>query len=398
MPDNHSLEDEAVLYVLGRLTDAERAEFEAQLAQSAELRALVHELEEGAVVLAGAVPRRRPPPQVWQQIERTVAEETKRKVETPSFWTGWLHNGWAAAAACLVGWSLYATWVHRAATPVLSPSQVAAEAASTREATGVNSLKTQTEGAMPQPPAMTNTGRQPQLNLAAQTKENGALRRQLAELENQVTHLSEVLTQQQALLSESSRLKFFQLVPTSEDGTGAPTAIPSAEQQRALFLAMARELGWLQSTNGNGQEPQNSHVNGSPTNFAGIDFVNLHPDTNEATHPVNPQLQSGIASTDTSDASSSSSAIPGFVSGTNVIVIVGTSAATAGSSLTFSTGTASQGSQFLGTAVLGNNPLVVTIPMGNMSADGVNLTVTTATPSGSFNTFGPSVQPVAPPP
>jgi uncharacterized coiled-coil protein SlyX len=395
MPDHHLLEDQAVLYVQGHLTDAERAEFKTQLAQSAELRALVHELEEGAVVLAAAVPQRRPPPHVWQQIERTVAGETKRKVETPLFWIRWLQNGWAAAAACLVGWLLYATWVHRAATPVPSPSQVAAEAASTRESTALNSFKTQTEGAMPQSSAMTNTGRQPQINSPAQMEENALLRRQIAGLENRVTHLSETVTQQQTLLSESSRLKFFRLVPSSEGGTGAPAAIPSAEQQRALFLAMARELGWIQSTNGYGQESQSRHLDGSPTNFAGIDFVNLHPDASETTHLINPSVVA--SSTDTPDMSPSISAIPGFVSGTNVVMIVGTSAAPIGSLLTFWSSTAGQGSQPLGTAVLANNTLVVTIPMGNMPPDGLNITVTTSAPSGSSNTVGPFVEPVTPP-
>jgi len=44
--------------VLGGLTEEERGEFEARLAESAGLRALVRELEEGAVAVAMASPQR----------------------------------------------------------------------------------------------------------------------------------------------------------------------------------------------------------------------------------------------------------------------------------------------------------------------------------------------------
>ena len=108
MSDLHLLEDAATLYVLGRLTEAERGEFEAHLAESAELRALVRELEEGAVAVALASPRRRAPQLVWEQIEKRVTEDTKPRVLALSPWFGWLKSGWAVAAALLAGWLLYA--------------------------------------------------------------------------------------------------------------------------------------------------------------------------------------------------------------------------------------------------------------------------------------------------
>src|SRR6266542_4168642 len=113
MPDLYSPEDEAALYVLGELTAVERREFEARLAQSADLRVLVRELEEGAVALSMASPRRRPPREVWTRIEKAVTSQTRRKVVIPAFWVGWWRHGWAAAAACSVGWLLYALWTHR---------------------------------------------------------------------------------------------------------------------------------------------------------------------------------------------------------------------------------------------------------------------------------------------
>src|SRR4030095_9895231 len=97
----HRLEGEATLYVLGRLDDAQRREFESELAQSADLRKLVQELEEGAVALAISAPRRDPPREVWSRIENEVAREASSRVTLGAWWAHWWRHGWAAAAACL---------------------------------------------------------------------------------------------------------------------------------------------------------------------------------------------------------------------------------------------------------------------------------------------------------
>ncbi len=52
MPDLPSPEDDAALYVLNGLSAGERRDFESRLAQSADLHALVRELEEGTTALA----------------------------------------------------------------------------------------------------------------------------------------------------------------------------------------------------------------------------------------------------------------------------------------------------------------------------------------------------------
>lgn len=396
MSDLHLLEDEATLYVLGRLTEAGRGEFEAHLAQSAELRALVRELEEGAVAVAMASPRRRAPQQVWQRIEKAVTEKTKPRVMDPSFWFGWLRNGWAAAAACLVGWLLYALWADRAGSPDVAPVPLASEVNVQPGGMPTDSVRTETGGVTPQPRNVTNTEqRSPQANPLAAMRELGALRLQNAELVKQVTHLSQVLTQQQALLSESSRLKFFQLGPTSNGGAGATNAIPSPELQRALLLAMARELGWLQS-------PGSTQSGSTQANQGGVDFVDLHPGTNETTTPTNLQSQIETEPADTSEPpsqmSASASTIPGFVSGTNVVLAFDSSVVPTGSDLTFWTGNSIQGFQSLGSAVLGNNPLVVAIPFANATLDGRNFTVTAGTSSGSSNVIGQFPPPGLTPP
>src|SRR5215475_11937904 len=98
MPDFHSTEDEATLYVLGELTAAERAEFEARMAKSVELRQMVRELEEGVGALATGLPRRRPPSEIWSGIEKAVSRQRKPDV---SWWRVFWRNGWAAAVVCL---------------------------------------------------------------------------------------------------------------------------------------------------------------------------------------------------------------------------------------------------------------------------------------------------------
>src|SRR5881628_2649042 len=273
MPDLYSPEDEAALYVLGELTAAERRAFEARLAQSAELRTLVRELEEGAVALSMASPRRRPPQEVWTRIEKAVASEARRKVMIPAFWVGWWRHGWAAAAACLVGWLLYVLWAHRPGPSGASSMPVASGVNSQAGVTLADSHQDKTGNITQQDNAEDNAALQV---LQARTQEIGALRWQIAELTNRMTHLSQALTQQQALLSESSRLKFFQLGPPYAGSNGATTLQVSPDLQRALLLAMARELGWTPSA-------APSDVGGTEstrTAHAGADFVDLRPGSN----------------------------------------------------------------------------------------------------------------------
>lgn len=386
MSELHLIEDEATLYVLGGLTEAERGEFEARLARSAELRALVRELEEGAVAVAMASPRRRAPQQVWEQIEKAVTEEAKSRVMDFSRWFGWLRNGWAAAAACLVGWLLYAVWADRAGSPDVTPAPLASGVNVQPGGLPTDSARTETSGGTPLPRNATDTERRsPQASTLAVAGENGALRLQNAELARQVMHLSQVLTQQQALLSESGRLKFFQLGPLSDGGAGATDAVPSSELQRALFLAIARELGWLTS-------PGSTQPGSTQTNQGGVDFVDLHPGTNETTTRINlqSQIETQPAGTPESPllASVSGHAIPGFVSTTNVFLAFDSSVVPTGSDLNFWSGNSIQGFQFLGSAVLGNNRLVVAIPFANATPDGMNFTVTAGNGSGSFNVIG----------
>src|ERR1700722_8849999 len=133
MSELHPSEDKAAQYLLGGLTDAERREFEAELANSAELRALLRELEESSVLLALSSPQRRPPAKVWQAIEKSVANDPKAKEPIPAFWTIQAWHGWAAAAAVLLGWLLYAFWVNHPTSLDLSKSASGPNAPSARD-------------------------------------------------------------------------------------------------------------------------------------------------------------------------------------------------------------------------------------------------------------------------
>jgi hypothetical protein len=391
MPDSHTLEDQAALYVSGGLTPAELCEFEASLAESAELRALVRDLEEGAGVLAMAVPQRRPPQHVWQRIEEAIAEESKRKIVAISFWSGWWRSGWAAAAACLMGWLLHALWINRSSFQDDSPSLVAQHDQSQPGMTLTDAARMDTGDLTPPVPGITNAGTR-SLQMAstiAPTKEISALRGQIAQLQRQVGQLSQVLTQQQALLADSGRLKFFQLIPSSGNGVGATTIPPSPDLQRALLLALSRELGWRSAAD------RQSH-----SNQGEIDFVDLHPGANEPVNPGQSQLEPGRTETagDATLVSASVTGIPAVVLGDRAYLAFDSSVVTNGTALTFFAGTSSLGFQTLGTAVLGSNRLVVTVPLGNATSDGLGITVNATTSSGLFNTFVPIPTPASRPP
>lgn len=367
MPDLHLPEDEAALYVLGGLSGEERREFEALLAQSEELCALVRELENGAVALAQAAPHRRPPKQVWQRIEKAVAQETKSTVKYPAFWFGWLRNGWAAAAMCLLGWLLYAFLVNRHA------SEIAATAIPQHQAAVPNSNPVRTQVvAKPLPSPVANV----QLKLLqTRAQEIGELRRKIAQMEMEATQLSRSLARQTAALSESNRIKFYQLVSASSASVDANVAPLSPGLQRALLMAIARELGWLpvesksdaQTGGGTGQ---------TPVNIDGVDFVDLRPNTNRVAYqpPVQPRAQS--AATEPPGTS-----IPVFVAGDNLVVAVDSTVAPPDSSVTFTVTDANQ-NEISGTATLGENPMVVTIPLSYGVTHGGLTPLNLSTPDG----------------
>lgn len=370
MVERHPSKEEAARYVLGQLLPAAQHEFEMQLAQSAALRGLVQELEEGVAALARAVPQRPPPVRTRSLIEQAIAQDSQQKVVTPPRWSTWWRNGWAAAAACLLGWLGYALWTQRGEVRSEVPVIVTTENVPTTASSGPK----ENDHAVP----FSNDAAVVAATNARQEQEN--LRWQIATLQNQVLQLSQVVARQQAILLEPERFKFFPLATNVVGADGATTPL-SPGLQRALFYAMARELGWLPALPSG--EPQNTPT-GTATNHLGINFVDLNPATNNPPDPVERQSQEDepLQQVYLAPASVGSSGnIPGFISGTNLVMAFDSSVVPNGSAVTFWAG-----NQWIGSTVTGDNPTVVTIP--TTTPPGWNVTVTANSVSGSSNVIG----------
>lgn len=384
MADLHPYEDQAVLYLLDRLPADERREFETRLAESAELRALLRELEDGSAALAMTAPRRRPPAQIWKRIETAVNQERERETDAPVFWLRWWRWGWAAAAVLLAGWLFHALWMHRAPSASEASS---AQAKHPREATpdAARNLATAHEAGNPLPP---------QAESAHTALMIAGLRHQITDLSNHLTQLSQSVAHQQALLLETNRLKFFQLT-TDPDRSAATNAPVSPGLQRALFIAMARELGWLSS----GSNPDLALTGSFPviqpdqrlpsaSNIAGVDFVDLRSGSNAVVHPplqTDTQRGGNLPEPDPL-TTAAAGGVPGFISGTNAVLAFDGSVVAPGSRLTFWSSASGEWYQLIGSSVLGNHPMVVTVPFS--AGAGATLTVTAGNDSGSSNILG----------
>lgn len=342
MPDPRLPEDDAASYVLGGLSAKDRREFEARLAESEELRTLVRDLEDATVALTMASPPRRAPQRIWKGIEEAVAHQSKSSLA--AFWFGWWRNGWAAASICLIGWVLYAFLAHRPtsriATSKISHDGIEAAISQTRTQAVSNPLPSPTNIAMKL--------------LQARAQELAELRRKIAQMEKERMQLSRSLARQSAALSESNRIKFCQLLPASSVNADGATAPLSPGLQRAMLMAIARELGWFESGPG---APADGRFAQTPFSINGIDFVDLHPTTNGVADqpPVQPATQS--AATPPAQPT-----IPGFVAGNKLVVAVDSTVAPPQSAVTFTVTDANQ-NETGGTVVLGDNPTVVAIPI-----------------------------------
>ncbi len=391
------LAEEATRYLLGELSPEERSRFEAHLAESAELRALVRQLEEGALALSMAAPRHEPPRRTWERIEKAIERETTPRAGLAELWMRFWRNGWAVAAAAVIGWALYALYAHQSPVPSVPVGPVAAG----------NQPRSHTVAVQPAPrsapepgqPASAEKAILPQL-LSAKTQEIAVLHWRLAEQTNRLAQLARALDHQQALLTEPGRVKFLQLTPNSVAATNlAPV---SKELQRALFLAMARELGWAApGTTAPDGEAQAAGSTGA-TNQAPVDFVDLRSATNPLAEsspaPVSAPVSPGSAADSTLQAAAGSSAsVPGFVSGTNAVLAFDSSVVPSGTSLSFWTAASGGQYQSLGTTTVGNNPVVVTVPFSANDPNGSSLTIMSASPGGLSNVFQFSTPGVFPP-
>ena len=391
MPDFHSPEDEATLYVLGELAAAERAEFEARMAKSAELRQMVRELEEGMVVLATGAPRRRPPAELWSGIEKAVSRSSRPEV---AWWGVFWRNGWAAAVLCLIGWLVYAIVLsgrNHAKTSAIQPTPVHETVAATTPPAPAHAAS------LPRTP--TNGERQ---LLQVRAEEISDLQLRIAALAQETNDLSQLLALERARLGETNRLKLYQFTPVSAangDAAVAPQLSPA--MQRAVLISMGRELGLLPMSSSK-VPPGTGHTTST---VGGIDFVDLRPPTGAPDNqpanpsPVPPATQTpaqlgnqplGQPEVESQVADVTEPSIPAFVSGDKLVVGLDPSVIPINSTVTLS---------FAGTSygvhsgswdfVMGQNPTMVTLPGSTTSVFGTSgggiLTITTVTGSGISN-------------
>jgi len=441
MAEPRPFEDEATLYVLGRLGRAKRRRFEARLKTSPELRILVRDLEAGTVVLAIAMPEHQPPPQMWDRIHDAVAHEAERKVVARSFLFALFRSGWAAAACIMIGWLIYALWVldsHEMSPAILS-GELSQSDPEPRGVAGAEAARH-----LPEPRGPINVAPAPGTTPLVRAGDVAALRREIRDLEDQLAHMSQVLTQQQTFPSSPGQLAFFHLVPTSGDGTTARAVKPpSPELQRALLLGMERELGWLRPStatppaNAEKQsEPESQESEAAEAADLGVKFVDLPTEPGgqpAAASPIGKEeakkLKSILAETPTAPAETATpnlsetatpdesampteSTIPAFRSGTNLVLAIDSSVVPSLGTNAVTVWTAPRPAPFqirgwarndwppamasvngtgstlsaLGTFTVGNAPTLLTIPLGSPSAGAPGTLIFTVggSPNGPF--------------
>lgn len=397
-PDRHPQADEAALYVLGQLPPNARHQFEIQLTQSAELRALVQELEAGVEATARAVPQRPPPPQTWTAIEKAIAQEVERKVITPPFWTQWWRSGWAAAAACLLALIGYAWWSPQNQKPLATASPPVAEE-SPAAISGIETMPARPVANRANIAASTNltviaTATLPTSPTAEPANpELASLRWQITALRTQLEELAQVVARQKELLAEPGRFKFFPLADSHPPETEATPATPmSPGLQRAMFYAMARDMGWVSRTSASEAQNNNSAASATTVTTAwGVDFVDIGKSTAAATTAATGSTEA--QKPPNSPAISirpSGNNIPGYLgeNGTFVMALDST-IAPRDSQVFIMNGTSVEGYHLIGSALLRDNPMVISFSSDALANGDV---LVTATPAGGASNFIGSFQ------
>jgi hypothetical protein len=373
MPEPMTNADDAASYVLGTLGARERRRFEARLKKSPELRTMVRSLEMGSIGLAMAAPRHEPPVRIWDGIQAAVIHECEKHDRTRK--RIWLRSAVGIAACAVVGWFAFMFWSHHASTVdagLIADNRAgtAITAAQTLEPVIANSQKPNSRP-ITEPPRQTRP---------PEPVESAALRERLGDLENQVAHLAQTVTQQQATAADFNQLTFLNVLPEDSDGTAhIQIGAPSPELRRALLLGVARQLGWQATSPPPAAPPQSPappSTSPPPTQFADADppatqneptveFVDLPP-------AETPSPESQTASVDTqtsppagtSSENSSSNSIPAFVSGTNLVFAIDSSVVPVGTeTVSFYSGNAGGSVVFRGTVTLTPRATVVTMPV-----------------------------------
>jgi anti-sigma-K factor RskA len=395
MTDFERLEEKASLYIMGDMAEADRREFAAQIAESAELAQLVRELEEGAVAVGLACPPRRPPPFLWRAIEKSVEQERRKIIPlfSPELWR---NAGWAAAAACLAAWIFFGV-VRDGKNPFAEAKNKTPDAASAHTTASAAATAREIEEARRTNELAANRLAREQTE--ARDREAQRLRNDVANLQRRVGEMSQVLTQQQAMLGEPNRIKFLTLTPAA-NATSVQNLSP--ELQRALFLAMARELGWLNTSNQIAAPFQDSPPPNGAEDTMDVEFVDFRGGTNgvitrfQVEKPKSTasghKTESNLADIANENPSMQLAALPAFVTPDQVVVALDNSVAASGSTLNFTVHSGGEAT-VLGSATMGAGPMVLRFN-NTIAVDGWTFQVTTPGAAGpGFIFFTPSAAP-----
>jgi anti-sigma-K factor RskA len=124
---DESQEELASLYSFGLLEGAELKQFEATLARSPELRALVNDLTEASTALAHTAPVAAPPAALKARLMSLIAADSRGKV-IPFRLSFWLPLAAAAAFALSTIWLAQLNFITRAENSLLVEQQALADA------------------------------------------------------------------------------------------------------------------------------------------------------------------------------------------------------------------------------------------------------------------------------
>jgi hypothetical protein len=379
MTDEAAIEDRAVLYVLGELTPDERAEFELRLDSSPELRVLVGDLQSGTEALARAVPRQPLPSGLWSEIESAI--DAERRVVAVSFRRKWAWVGWAAAA-CFAGWLLLGLGVDRSNKPTIADAPELGTPQSPTAVTASHPEGAPLRTGLPSPSGSPT----PTIAQRSGVSPHDPLQERIAALEGRMAEISQTLTQRPPVAGAVGLggIRFFQLPADGQAlGPGAPALSP--EMQRALLLALARELAR--------QQPGGDGMLGSQSlaveNGLGVDFIDLVSGSRgqiatNAAPELRAQAQSAPGEFRASESTTTDRAvlagtggITGFVNGDRTVLIVAGSSVPAGYDHVSVTGFSAAGTATTyGSFSVTGNPVVVSVPNSGAPGAGGSLVLT----------------------
>jgi hypothetical protein len=264
--------DEANDYLLGRLTPDARRNFEARLATDAELRRLVRDLEEGVLALALSAPQVPVPKDAWTNIAAAIAPVLPRENIFSFARLNWLTGGLAVAVFLAAVFGIQSLWLKSAGPE----KNFIAQNSGPVESSPTNSS-----------PAPENIPQLAVENLSVSNSESVAT----APGKKLETASARVVNPLPAVANAASAVRE-PLRSASGDSSVRRAARLSAPMQRAVLVALARQLGLTNDTIAAAQNPPpvdfvdlpNVALNGSPTaaltpleNFPPVDLTTLSP-------------------------------------------------------------------------------------------------------------------------